>query len=276
MSDVGRVFVVTGSASGIGRQLVDDLVARDQRVLATDINIDALSERGWSEDRVVVRRLDVREPHAWREVLGEVVSTFGRLDVVINNAGVVLPGSFHEIEPDEVHRHIDVNAKGVIFGTQAAARIMIGQRRGHIINIGSFAALAPIPGIAVYSASKYAVRAYSLAVAQELRPYGVYVTLVCPESVLTPMLEAEKEYDAASAAFSATRLLTAGEVASLILGRVLRRRPLEAYIPRHRGRLLRLLDLWPRIALRTMPIVRKVGAARQRALRSGGGDEPRT
>ena len=74
---------------------------------------------------------------------------------------------------EDVHRHFDVNVKGVIFGTRAAAARMIPQGHGHVVNIASMAALAPIPGLALYSASKYAVRAFSLAAAEELRAHGV-------------------------------------------------------------------------------------------------------
>src|SRR5205823_4569252 len=112
-------------------------------------------------------------------------------------------------------------------------------RHGHIINIASMAALAPIPGISLYSASKYAVRGFSLAAAQELRAHGVYVTVVCPDAVQTPMLDAQLAHDEAAATFSGPRLLTVEEVGRAIIGQGLARRPLEIYLPPSRGWLAR-------------------------------------
>ena len=104
-------------------------------------------------------------------------------------AGVLRVERVEDLQPESVALQLDVNTKGVILGTQAAAKVMVGQGRGHIINIASMAALAPVPGISVYSASKFAVRGFSLAAAQELEDRGVQVTVVCPDAVDTPMVD---------------------------------------------------------------------------------------
>jgi 3-oxoacyl-[acyl-carrier protein] reductase len=271
MSKAETAFVLTGCASGIGRHMADVLVARGHRVFATDIDVDVLTRhagsQAWPADRTRVCRLDVRDAEAWDEVIRQAVEAFGHLDVLMNIAGYLRPGLVHETPHDEVHRQIDVNTKGVIFGTRAAARYMVQQRCGHIINVGSFSSLAPIPGIAVYCASKYAVRGFSLAAAQELRSFGVYVSLVCPEVVRTPMLDLQKDYPESAAVFSAPRFLSPEDVADVILNRVLPHKPLEVFIPRVRGRLLRLLDAFPRLTRIAWPILRKRGLARQRQIR---------
>jgi 3-oxoacyl-[acyl-carrier protein] reductase len=271
MSNAETVFVLTGCASGIGRHMADVLVSRGHKVFATDIDVDALTQhvrsRAWSADRMRACRLDVRDVEGWDEVIRQAVDAFGRLDVLMNIAGYLRPGHVHETSSDEVHRQIDVNAKGVIFGTQAAARYMVRQRHGHIINVGSFSSLAPIPGIAVYCASKYAVRGFSLAAAQELRPFGVYVSLVCPEVVQTPMLDLQKNYSESAVVFSAPRFLSVEDVADVIVYRVLPRKPLEVFVPRARGRLVRLLDFFPRLTGIAWPILRRRGLARQRQVR---------
>ena len=272
MSDERQTFLATGCASGIGRRLAEVLVERGQRVVATDVDSDTLAQHaeacGWDDERVRVRGLDVRDAAAWSAIVDETVAAFGRLDVLINCAGYLRCGTFLETEPAELERQVDVNAKGVMLGTHAAAKVMVEQGAGHIINVASFAALGPVPGITIYCGSKYAVRGFSLAVAQELRPHGVSVTVVSPESVLTPMLEMESHYDTSAMAFAARRLLSVDEVAELILGRVLDRRPLEARLPRVRGMLARLLDVFPRTtAWLFVPGVRRKGLERQRELR---------
>lgn len=240
--------------------------------MATARNLGLLMEyagaKHWPADRTLLLALDVCDPQAWDKALQETISRFGRVDVLMNVAGSIRPSAVQDLPPEHVHEQIDVNVKGVIFGTQAAARIMIRQGGGHIINISSLCGLAPIPGVAVYSASKYAVRGFSLAAAQELRPRGVYVTVVCPDAVETRMLEEQVDHDASAVIFSNPRPLTLEKVTRVILGRVLRRRPLEAYIPAIRGRFARLMDLHPLTTRLAMPILRKRGLAHLRALRS--------
>jgi 3-oxoacyl-[acyl-carrier protein] reductase len=267
-----QTFFLTGCASGIGRRLADELVARGERVWATDINLDVLAAHaarsGWPESRVRVRRLDVRDDRAWEEMMGEAAAEFGGVDVVMNIAGYLWAAKCHETSAEEVHRSLDINAKGVIFGTQAAARQMLRQGGGHIINISSMAGLAPIPSLAVYSASKYAVRAFSLAAAQELRPHGVYVTVVCPDAVETPLIAPQRDREEGAILFSSPRLLTVDDVARLIFERVLPHKPLEAYLPTRRGLLARLSDLFPTVAFKLAPLFARRGRAHQLRLQN--------
>ncbi len=264
-------FLVTGCASGIGRHLADEILARGHRVMATDVDFDALiahaAEARWPPERARTERLDVRDPQAWETVLEEAAIDWGGIDVVANVAGYMRPGWTTEIETEDVHRHFDVNVKGVIFGTRAAAKRMVAQGSGHIVNVASLASLAPIPGIALYSASKYAVRAFSLAAAEELRPHGVAVTAVCPDAVATPMLERQLDYPQAALSFTAPRVLTVEDVSKAILGRVLRRRPLLVTLPRWRGWLARLADLSPRSARLLASVMERQGLRKQQAWR---------
>ena len=263
-----RVFLVTGCASGIGRDLADALVAAGARMVATDRDIEALErharERAWPTDRVITRLLDVTQPEDWARVVEETRARFDRIDVLLNVAGYLLPGWVHEVDETAVHRHFDVNLKGVVFGTRAASSVMVEQGFGHVVNVASLAALAPIPGLALYSASKYAVRAFSLAAAQELRPHGVAVTVVCPDAVRTPMLELQRDYEQAAMTFSGPRVLEPAEVTGAILGPVLQRAPLEVFLPRSRGWLARVADVFPTTALTIGPILRKRGRSKQR------------
>jgi 3-oxoacyl-[acyl-carrier protein] reductase len=267
-----KTFVLTGCASGIGQHLADVLIAHGHCVFATDINFDALQQhaqaQGWPTERAYVRKLDVRDSAAWVNVFQEAVSIFGRVDVLMNIAGYLRPGWIRESALEEVDRHLDINAKGVIFGTLVAARHMIEQRQGHIVNFASMAALAPVPGMALYSASKYAVRAFSLAAAHELRPHGVYVSLVYPDAVQTPMLDLQKNYDEAALTFSAPKVLTVDDVARVVLERVLPRKPLEVFLPARRGWLARFVDTFPGASRLLVPVFQRRGQARQARLRN--------
>ncbi len=262
-----RTFLVTGAASGIGRALADAIVARGDRLLATDRELATLrahaEAQAWPAERVLVRKLDVTDAIAWDAAVAAANRHLGGVDVLVNVAGYLLPGWVHEVDEEAVDRHFDINVKGVVHGMRAVTPGMIAKHSGHVINVASLAALAPIPGIALYSASKFAVRAYSLAAAQELRPHGVAVTVVCPDAVRTPMLELQRDYEQAAMTFSGPRVLEPSEVVQAILDAV-DDRPLELFLPRHRGWLARVADLWPTTALALAPILRRRGRSRQR------------
>jgi len=263
-------FLVTGCASGIGRHLAGALLAAGHHVFATDLDDLALrahaDAHAWPPERAHTRRLDVRDADAWEQVLAAAVAAMGAVDVLCNVAGYLAPGRVGEYPAEQVHRHFDVNTKGVVFGTQAAARHMVARGRGHIINIASLAGLVAVPGLALYSASKFAVRGFSLAAAQELRPHGVAVTVICPDAVDTPMLDLQVEHDAAAMTFSGARFLTVEDLSAAILERALPRRPLEIDLPRSRALLARVADLFPRTALWLRPALERRGRARQAAL----------
>lgn len=265
-------FLITGCASGIGRHLAETLLERGARVVATDIDSDALTahaeQEGWPEDQVRLQRLDVTDPKDWERVSQHAVETWGRLDVVMNVAGYLRPSAIAEATDEDVHRHFDINVKGVIFGTRTAARRMIPQKQGHIINIASLASLAPIPGIGLYSASKYAVRGFSLAAAEELRPHGIAVSTVCPDAVQTPMLDLQVDYDEAALTFTAPRFLTVEGVGRVVLGRVLKKRPLLVAFPRRRAWLARLADLFPSTASLIANQLQRQGLKRQQEWRA--------
>lgn len=261
-------FFLTGCASGMARHLTGVLLGQGHRVFATDVNLAALEataqERSWAQDRVRLRALDVRNADDWEKVFGEAVQEFGHIDVCMNIAGLLLAAWAGEQPVNEVHSQIDVNLKGVIFGTRIAARHMVPRGKGQIINIASIAGLTPVPGLAVYSATKYAVRAYSLSVNMELRKKGVYVTAICPASVQTPMLDAQLNNDAADLFYSGYRMLTVEEIEYAILHRAMRRRPpYEVHIPRIKTKLGKFVDLFPAVGPVFAPLYKWSGRRRQ-------------
>ncbi len=269
----GRVIVVTGAASGIGRHLADTLVAAGERVVATDVDADGLDAfaraAGWDAQRVVTRALDVRDAEAWEAALDEATGRWGHVDVLLNVAGYLKPARTHEAALSDVDLHLDVNLKGTILGTRAAARRMVPRRQGHIINIGSLASLAPVPGLGLYAASKFGVRGFSLAAAQELREHGVAVSLVLPDAVQTPMLRLQEDYEEAALTFSGPRALTVHELGRLITGHVMARRPLEVTLPGSRGTLARLAGLVPEVGRLLAPVLQRRGRAMQARRRKG-------
>lgn len=268
-----KTIVLTGAASGIGKHLAKALSARGHRVLATDVNEQGLSELASLPGRagsVVTQPLDVTSAEGWERALDAAEKAFGPVDVVMNIAGFLKPGFIHETDERSVHLHIDVNVKGVIFGTRAAAKRMVARGDGHIVNFGSLASLAAVPGLCLYSASKFAVRGFSLAAAAELKPHGVAVTVVMPDAVQTPMLDLQVDYEEAAMTFSGDAPLTVDDIESAIVKRVLPRRPMELTIPLGRGLLARAANTAPAAALMLAPTLTKKGRkAQEKAKKSG-------
>ncbi len=270
----GKVALITGAASGIGRHLTGALAARGYAVLATDANPVGLeaahdSER-WGAHSVALEPLDVRSADAWEAAFDTAEGRFGHVDVLLNVAGVLRPSWITEIEADDVSLMLDVNAKGVALGTRAAAKRMVRRREGHIVNIGSLASLAPVPGLSLYSMSKFAVRGFSLAAAVELREHGVAVTVVMPDAVQTPMLDLQADREEAALTFSGPRALSVEEIGRVVIDRVLPERPMEIGVPASRSALARFAGAFPRAAAAARPLLVQVGKMQQARARKRG------
>lgn len=268
-----RSFFITGSASGIGKYLTEQLVDRKCQVFAADVNFAALDrlarEKAWPADRVKTSAMDVRDPEAWNRAFDSAVAVFGKVDVCMNVAGVLRCAWVQDTPPEDVQFQIDVNVKGVMFGTITAARHMVARKQGHIINIASLAGLGPVPGLSVYCGAKYAVRGFSLAAAQELRPHNVFVTVFCPDSVNTPLLDAPLDNEAGAMIWSGKHLLTVEEVGDAILGKILTEKPMVRAIPFKRQLLARLGDQIPVIGLSVIPRLLAKGRRERLRLREG-------
>jgi 3-oxoacyl-[acyl-carrier protein] reductase len=245
------VAVVTGAASGIGRHWAGVLAMRDDfRFALADIDEAGLAAAFTPSDRLRLHRLDVRSPGDWQALLGDTLAAFGRIDYLFNIAGGGRLGFLVEQTVGNVDFVVDVNLKGPIYGMRLAGQVMAAQRSGHIVNVGSLAGLSPTPGNALYSAAKSGLRAASLAAAVELRSYGVYVTVIAPDVVDTPLARRHFDHpEAAALARSGGRVLTVQDVEATFW-RALAERPLELNLPRRRGWLAKVNSLYPPLMLR--------------------------
>ena len=242
-----RVIVVTGAANGIGNATALALAAEGAALVLVDIDADGLGalRRTFAGDplRATVVRADVRDAAALGELVRHAVATFGRVDAVVNCAGIVIPGAIDTCPADDITRQLDTNLGGTINVTRAFVPQFKRQGRGHLVLIASLAGLVPLPGESIYAASKFAVRGFAHSVAHELRGTGVAVTVVCPDSTRTAMLEIEAADPGSSLSFSSPAM-EPEDVARAILG-ALRRPRLEVTVPGVRGRLIRWLGAMP-------------------------------
>lgn len=191
---MSRVAVVTGAASGIGQALASALVTRGDTVVVADIDGEGaeraageLARRGPGTATPAV--VDVRDAGTVQALVDQVRDQHGRLDVMVNNAGIGVGGEASELTLAHWERVIDVNLRGVLHGVHAAYPVMIAQRSGHIVNTASLAGLVPAPWLTPYAMTKHAVVGLSLSLRAEAAAHGVRVTAVCPGVVDTPMLD---------------------------------------------------------------------------------------
>lgn len=256
-------LMVTGAASGIGRELVGRLLARGDRVVALDVNAELLGSLEGSDEQLRRRTLDVRDAGAWKTLFDEVSAEWGCPDALVNVAGVLRHGYCWEVTPEDLDLQLDINTKGVILGTAEAARRMRERGSGRIINVASLAGVSPAPGLPVYCASKFAVRGFSLAAAAELLGSGVTVTVVCPDAVQTPMLDQQRGHEQTAVTFSGSRPLTVDEVCQAIIDKALARGPLEVLLPASRGAMAKTASLMPGLVPKLYASLRARGLRQQ-------------
>lgn len=186
MSAASRVIAVTGGARGIGREIAAELAGRGHTVVIGDIDEDAaLATAERLPGRVGAHRLDVADTESFTAFLDAVEAEHGRLDVLVNNAGVMWVGEF-DTEPDgATAKMLAINLHGVIRGVRLAGARMRPRGRGHIVTVASAAAKLSPPGEETYAATKHGVLGYLTAVREELRGTGVQITAVMPGVVDT-------------------------------------------------------------------------------------------
>jgi NAD(P)-dependent dehydrogenase (short-subunit alcohol dehydrogenase family) len=189
----GRAAVVTGAANGIGFAIADALAGAGARVLVTDVDpagaqraADRIRASGGTAEALA---LDVRDPAAVERAADHAVRQFGALHIAVNNAGIVNGGPSWELPLEEWHRVVDVNFWGVIHGIRAFVPRILESGEGHVVNISSMAAVVPHPGVAPYTASKYAVLGATEVLRGELDAAGsaVGVSVVLPGMIRTDM-----------------------------------------------------------------------------------------
>ncbi|MGC1784199.1 MAG: oxidoreductase [Acidobacteriaceae bacterium] len=176
-----RVWFITGSSSGFGRVLAEQVLASGECVAATARDPSKVSdlERRYP-DRARAIRLDVTDRAQASAAVSEAISSFGRIDVLVNNAGYGLAAAQEEATEEEICRQIETNVFGVIHVTRAVLPHMRKQRFGHIVNMSSVAGLAGTPGFGYYNLTKFALEGMSEALALEAAHLGIRVTAIEP------------------------------------------------------------------------------------------------
>jgi NAD(P)-dependent dehydrogenase (short-subunit alcohol dehydrogenase family) len=188
-----QIAIVTGGASGIGKALCEELARRKAVVVIADINLAAAQSVAASISaaggRASAANVDVREAADLQSLVENTVRDHGRLDLMINNAGIGVGGEIRDLNLDHWRTAVETNLMGMIHGVIAAYSVMLRQGAGHIVNVASLAGLVPAPGFGPYAATKAAVVSLTSVLRAEAKAFGVRASVVCPGFVKTAIFE---------------------------------------------------------------------------------------
>jgi NAD(P)-dependent dehydrogenase (short-subunit alcohol dehydrogenase family) len=206
-----KIALITGAAQGLGRGIAGLFASEGAHVVLCDINEEGVRRAAreialQTGGRAKAFKMDVSKKQEVQAVVEAVDREFGRIDILVNAAGVIKPVPFLELDEENWDWHYNVNVKGPFLLSQAVVRIMHKKGGCKIVNISSDSGVAPFPNEAAYASSKSALIGLTRVIAKDLGVFGVYCNAICPGAIRTPMLEPfltspekEKEYIAATA-----------------------------------------------------------------------------
>lgn len=241
----GAHVVITGGARGIGRATAEAFLARGAKVSLGDLDLAAAKATG-AEIGASAHPVDVADRASYDAFVDAAEAEHGPVDVLVNNAGVMPSGAFLDQDPATDRLTLEVNVQGVLNGMRRVLPGMVERRRGHVVNIASLAGKFPVPGLAVYNASKFAVVGLTAATRLEMAEHGVTLSAVLPSAVDTDL--------ASGFDMKPIPKVQPSDIADAVVGSV-RHRAAEIAVPRYVGALAATVPLVP---VPLMDRVRKV------------------
>ena len=183
---MSKVFLLTGSSRGLGCQIAEAALCAGYRLVATARRPETLADLAERYgDRILPVALDVTDPAGAQAAVAAGIKAFGRLDVLVNNAGYANLASVEDITLDDFREQIDANLLGVVYLTKAVLPVLRQQGAGHIIQVSSIGGRLATPGLSAYQAAKWAVGGFSEVLAKEVGPLGIKVTVLEPGGMAT-------------------------------------------------------------------------------------------
>jgi NAD(P)-dependent dehydrogenase (short-subunit alcohol dehydrogenase family) len=190
-SSESKTWLITGAGRGMGVDFTRAALAAGHNVVATGRDIDAVTSAVGEHERLLVAELDITDPRSVERAVAAAVARFGRIDVLVNNAGNFFGGFFEELSPPQVRTQIETNLFGPMTVTRAVLPIMRGQRSGLVISLSSTAGVVGGPFASAYAASKFGLEGWMESLAGEVEPYGIGTMIVEPGFFRTELLQPE-------------------------------------------------------------------------------------
>ena len=262
-----KTVFITGAAGGMGLALAKSFAGQGYQLVLTDRDAGALADTAAqvaaSTEQITA---DLRDPADLARLSARLESAEHPVDVLVNNAGIIVPGAVGTLDDDLIRAHIDINMTAPMLLCAAAARAMKGRRSGHIFSIMSMASLGPMKDSASYSASKFGLRGFMASLSLELHAFGVGVGGVFPSAIDTPMLATEMASpDGSPLNFVGNgKPMTPDEVAAAVM-KAMEKGKLETWLPASDGFLAGLLMLFPALLRPALSRLEKNGMKKKQA-----------
>jgi NAD(P)-dependent dehydrogenase (short-subunit alcohol dehydrogenase family) len=267
-----QVFLITGAASGIGAATARKLAQQGSSVVLADINVaGARAVAADLGENACALELDITAETSWSRALDWTLERFKRLDVLINNAAIVVTGNARDVSLEMHQRTMDTNFLGPLKGMLLVLPRFLEQGSGHMVTVCSMTSFLPFPGIASYGAAKHALRAFHHALALEERHSPVHFTIVHPTATETPMLAQEEKDDSCAFAFVADPV-TPEVVADTIL-MAIKKKSVETCMPPEQARPVARLGTDPKRLRKMYDQIEAIGKHAQRERRRQHQDE---
>ncbi|UCH65073.1 MAG: SDR family NAD(P)-dependent oxidoreductase, partial [Ignavibacterium sp.] len=237
-----KTILIAGASGGIGNSL-------SMKLLKSSANIIAVYNKNHPDDliakNITLFKADLTKPEEWDKLLQFTHDIYGRIDVMINCTGVLIPGDFLNHTEEQIIEMINTNFSSALIGTHKTLKIIKEQRFGQIINLGSVGGIISMPYTSVYCATKFALRGFTYSVAQELKDTGVSISLISPGPVNTNMLKLEANHKKTAVAF-VSNVINPEQVAESII-KTMSHPKTEVIIPSHLSLSAKSLFFFPRI-----------------------------
>lgn len=255
----GTTVIITGASQGVGAATARAFAARGASLVLIARGrekLDVLADTLELGDRAMVAPLDVTDMAGFGKVLGRAEEAFGSVDVLVNNAGCHSRGKVESVPAEDIGRMIDVNLKAPMMATRVMLPYLRKSKRPAVVNVASLAGRTPVPGSATYSATKFGLRAFGLALAEELHGSNIKIASVSPGPVATAFIL--DDIDTVADITFSQPISTAEQVAEAIVGLV-DNATLDQPMPRLSGYLATLSYLFPRLGRGLRPMLEKKG-----------------
>jgi len=264
----GTTVIITGASMGVGAATATAFAARGANLVLIARGrdkLDALAEQLDTGDRAMVAPLDVTDIASLGKLLARAEQAFGSVDVLVNNAGLHVRGTVESVSAEDIGRMVDVNLKAPMMATRLALPYLRRSKRPAVINVASLAGRTPVPGSVTYSTTKFGLRAFGLALAEELHGSGIKIASVSPGPVDTGFIM--DDIDTVADLTFSQPISTAEQVAEAIVGLV-DNKTLDLPMPRISGYLTTISYLFPRLGRALRPMLEKKGRKTKKRLKA--------
>lgn len=262
---LNKTIIITGASGGIGTALATELDRRGANLVLADINFNGLKSLAsdLKSDPLIVQ-CDITDRADVKKLVEEAVKRFSKVDILINNAGIIRPALFEDCSYEDIDAQMKVNFMGAVNCSKEVVAIMIPAKQGHIVTISSLAGLVPETYSSIYTASKFALRGFFLTLAIELRKHSIKVSTIFPDSVDTPMLKYEASHGGSPLTFLG-EAQKPQKIVHAVIKSIEKGSP-EICAPASTGIFSRIIMCWPWIVTKLWPVLERMGEQNKKSV----------